>query len=487
MSIHRRRTKGGRVHWQVRWREGGRAGQNRQATFDTKRDAETFETARRRAKQLGQLSAEVIGSEQQFSDFISEWWETYALVRLRPGTLASYAYELDRWIVPFLGEISLREFSRATVDGYVAALVSAGAGAPTVNRCLAITQGIFQRALQWGRVATNPVAGVARLQHARDARITAQPADKVEAIRRVLDRQDAALVSVLAYEGLRPGEAFALTWQHVLDTTFEPRNRLLVERALSDHRLAPTKSARVREPELFVPVGEELAALYAAVEEPTSTHSCSQTAAEATFVARTGVGAFGSPPFGVPIHASPATQPDAWVTNDANPAEARVARPTSVHTTFATRPQRSSSTQDARSTRSLNTLATPIPASPHARTPTSIATRPNTAAFRLTRSFVARADEPRTPIRIMWTNDQEPRLRAYAGFRKRRMAFRFRCDKCARWRPAGQWAFATHAAASSSATHAVAGISRAHRLRAQSDSIPSCGRCRCRRRGALPA
>jgi integrase len=270
MSLHRRRTKGGRVHWQVRWREGGRADRNCQATFDTKRDAEIFETARRRAKQLGQLAPEVLGSEQPLADFISEWWETYAIVRLRPGTLASYAYQLDRWIIPFLGEIPLREFSRATVDGYVAALVSAGAGAPTINRCLAITQGIFQRAVQWGRIATNPVVGVTRLQHTRDARIRAQPAEAVEAIRRVLTRQDAALVSVLAYEGVRPGEAFALSWQHVLDASKNPRERLLVERALSDHRLAPTKSARVREPELFAPVAEELTALYVAVGEPKS-------------------------------------------------------------------------------------------------------------------------------------------------------------------------------------------------------------------------
>src|SRR5688572_27087198 len=135
MSIHKRRTKDGRVRYEVRWREGGRAGRNCQRTFDTKRDAEVFETSRRRAKQLGQLAAEVLGSNEAFADFVNEWWDTYARARLRPGTLASYAYELDRWIIPFLGVIPLREFSRATIDGYVAELVSAKAGAPTVNRC----------------------------------------------------------------------------------------------------------------------------------------------------------------------------------------------------------------------------------------------------------------------------------------------------------------------------------------------------------------
>jgi integrase len=225
MSIHRRRTKDGRLRYDVRWREGGREGRNRQAAFDTKLDAEIFETARRRAKQLGQLSTEVLGSEQLFADFVSEWWETYARVRLRPGTLTSYAYQLDRWIIPFLGEIPLRELSRAAIDRYVAELVSARAGPPTVNRCLAITQGILQRALEWGRVATNPVGGVPRLPHARNNRITAQTAGR-------------------------------------------PRERLLVRRALSDHRLSLTKSNRAREPELFTPVAEELVELSRAIGTP---------------------------------------------------------------------------------------------------------------------------------------------------------------------------------------------------------------------------
>jgi hypothetical protein len=49
--------------------------------------------------------------------------------------------------------------------------------------------------------------------------------------------------------------------------------------------------------------------------------------------------------------------------------------------------------------------------------------------------------EPRTPTRIMWTDEEDVQPRKYGGFRKRRMTLRFRCDKCGGWRPAGQWAF----------------------------------------------
>ena len=74
----------------------------------------------------------------------------------------------------------------------------------------------------------------------------------------VLKPRDAALVSV----GLRPAEAFALEWRDVLDENGKPRQRLRVQRALSDGRLSTTKSRRSREPELFPTVARELAELY---------------------------------------------------------------------------------------------------------------------------------------------------------------------------------------------------------------------------------
>jgi integrase len=85
-------------------------------------------------------------------------------------------------------------------------------------------------------------------------------------------RFDAAvLVSVLAYEGPRPAEAFTLQWRDVLDDSGRPRTRLRVERGLSDHKLSTTKSRRFREPELFGLVKADLAELYLARGGPDRT------------------------------------------------------------------------------------------------------------------------------------------------------------------------------------------------------------------------
>src|SRR6266542_2041661 len=262
MSIERRRRSDGRAVYVVRWYESGRGSTKRKRTFDRRRDAELFEASIRRARQLGQLASEVIGSNATLEEFLVEWWDTYAATHLRPNTLETYTTLLDKWIVPYLGRKRLREINRETIDSYTARLRVDGAGAPTINRTLGVLQGVFHRAVEWRRLGWNPVVGVRRVAHTRAETIDARTPETVEAIRRQLDPQNAALVSVLAYEGLRPAEAYALAWGDVIDERGKPRKRLRVQRAISGEEISTTKSQRGREPELFRPVARELVELY---------------------------------------------------------------------------------------------------------------------------------------------------------------------------------------------------------------------------------
>jgi integrase len=269
MSIERIRRSNGRTAYVVRWYESGRGSARRKRTFDRRRDAELFEASIRRARQLGQLASEVIGSNATLEEFLVEWWSTYAVTHLRPNTLATYTTLLDKWIVPYLGRKRLREITRETVDNYCARIRADGAGAPTVNRALGVLQGVFHRAVEWRRLAWNPIVGVRRVAHSRAETIDARTPETVEAIRARLDQQNAALVSVLAYEGLRPAEAYALVWGDVLDDRGKPRKRLRVQRAVSGDEVTTTKSQRGRDPDLFAPVARELVELYLARGRPT--------------------------------------------------------------------------------------------------------------------------------------------------------------------------------------------------------------------------
>jgi integrase len=271
MSIERRTRGDGRSVYVVRWYESGRGSTRRKRTFDRRRDAELFDASLRRARQLGQLASEVIGSNAMLEEFLVEWWDTYAVTHLRPSTLATYATLLDRWIVPYLGRKRLRDITRQTIDAYCAQLRVDGAGVPTINRTLGLLQGAFHRAVEWRRLAWNPVVGTRRLAHSRSETIDARAPETVEAIRARLDQQNAALVSVLAYEGLRPAEAYALEWRDVFDDRRKLRKRLVVRRSLSGEEVSTPKSARAREPELFKPVARELVELHLARGRPDPT------------------------------------------------------------------------------------------------------------------------------------------------------------------------------------------------------------------------
>ena len=74
----------------------------------------------------------------------------------------------------------------------------------------------------------------------------------VERMRAAANARDATLISVLAYGGLRPGEALALRWGDVRENT------LLIERAISLGVEKDTKTAAQRTVRVLAPLAADL-------------------------------------------------------------------------------------------------------------------------------------------------------------------------------------------------------------------------------------
>ncbi len=98
---------------------------------------------------------------------------------------------------------------------------------------------MFARAVEWDRTRVNVVKLIAkpRVRRARAIKLL-RPVD-VEALRRQMlashkhGMRDATLVSVLAYAGLRPEEALALEYRHLLGST------ILIEQKWVDGEIVP--------------------------------------------------------------------------------------------------------------------------------------------------------------------------------------------------------------------------------------------------------
>jgi integrase len=253
MSVERVERKDGNVVWRVRWRQGGR---NRSKVLGRKRDAEAFDAELRRRKRTGELALLDAG-KQPLSEFGEEWWRLHAEPNLAPATLELYAMLWDTHVLPRLGATPLRELTPELIHRFRLDLEAAGTGRVSVRKSLTLLHGVLQRACEWGRLQSNPARVVPKPSAARARSIRPLPPETVEAIRvALLTRglhRDATLVSVLAYAGLRPGEALALTWGHIRERT------ILVEASVSLGAIAETKTRKRRTVRLLAPLAHDLA------------------------------------------------------------------------------------------------------------------------------------------------------------------------------------------------------------------------------------
>jgi integrase len=184
-------------------------------------------------------------------------WDLHADPNLAQATLELYAMLWDTHILPRLGQVALRDLTPELIQRFRVELEAAGTGPASVRKALTLLHGILQRACEWGRLTSNPVAAVRKPPARRSRTITPLPPTTVERIRHKLlaagRLRDATLVSVLAYAGLRPGEVLALKWRHVRERT------LLVEGAVSLGELKDTKTGHHRTVKLLAPLAHDIA------------------------------------------------------------------------------------------------------------------------------------------------------------------------------------------------------------------------------------
>jgi integrase len=248
MSVQRRPRPDGSTAWRVRWEEGDRW---RSRTFDLKRDAQAFDSEQRRRRRLGTLADLDAGLETLDGYVTSTWGPTHAAL-LAAKTQKTYGVLYDSHVSPALGAVPLRELNAEMIARWQSDRLAAGAGPVAVHQALGLIGNVLQRAVESGRIPANPARLVrkARLPHKAEIRPLAPAA--IEAMRAASTPRDAMLISILAYAGVRPGEALAMQWRDVRDHT------LLIERAVSLGAEKGTKTGQSRAVRLLAPLASDL-------------------------------------------------------------------------------------------------------------------------------------------------------------------------------------------------------------------------------------
>lgn len=240
MSVQKLSNRGGQ--YLVRWREGGR---HQSRLFKRKGDADEFEAEVIRRKRLGPISGTVILSRVTLAEFVrDEWWPRYAIPNLKPSTQARYLEDWGRYLLPRLGGCQLPEITPLMVEDLRDQLKAHGLGPASQRKALLLLSGIMRRAVVRGLIAANPVGVVDMPKTPATGRPQPLAPETVEKIRAQLRHRDQTLVSLLAYGGLRPGEAMSARWSD------------LAERSLY---VRPQKTRRERHVKLLSPLAGDLA------------------------------------------------------------------------------------------------------------------------------------------------------------------------------------------------------------------------------------
>lgn len=216
MSVEKRQLASG-TRYLVRWRENTKL---RSRTFVRKRDAEAFEHEILRRQQLGLLAVQQLTSKGPTLD---EWtatkWAVEHAATLAPRTRETYAAIYGKHLSPYLGERPLRELRVSALREWQADRLQAGVGRGALMHARAVLSSILRHAAEAEVIAANPMSLVRAPKAPPKEEVRPVAPSGVEAIRREMGPRDATLVSVLAYAGLRPGEALALKWSQVGERT----------------------------------------------------------------------------------------------------------------------------------------------------------------------------------------------------------------------------------------------------------------------------
>jgi integrase len=215
--------------WLVRVYLGKIGGKRRyvsQTVRGAKRDAQQVLTKMLRDRDQGTLAAP---TRVTFADFIAEWQDTSLRNRVSARTFRGYDYSLRHYILPTLGDMRLTAIQPWDIQRLYQDMLSRGLSASTVRGAHSVIRSALKQAVRWRIIAANPAESV-DLPRPTPGKHQALTPDQVRAfLKATADSYWRALYHVLVVCGLRPGEAFGLSW---VDVDL-PTGRLAVRQAVT--------------------------------------------------------------------------------------------------------------------------------------------------------------------------------------------------------------------------------------------------------------
>ncbi len=190
--------------WQVRYRDP--SGRERAKSFLKKVEADRFAVTVESNKLRGEWTDPHL-SRTSVAEWSERWMRTKT--NLKPKTLAGYESNLRVHVLPAFGSHQLRRVDRMSVEEWVTELQTSGLGPSAIRQAVQVLNSMMRLAVEAGFLVANPVTGV-KLPRQPIPEMLFLSAEEVERLAAAIQRPYGTMVYLLAYGGLRWGEAAAV-------------------------------------------------------------------------------------------------------------------------------------------------------------------------------------------------------------------------------------------------------------------------------------
>ncbi len=178
-------------------------------SFATRRDAEQWLRAEI-TKIDGGDWRDPAGGRQRYADHAQEWLD--GLVGLKEKTTFGYQSLLRSRVLPTFGNTQIRQIQPADVRTWIAEMDAEGLSASRIRQAHQVLRASLEQAVRDNILGRNPAAG-ARLPRPRSREMLVLTPEQIRRLADAASMQQpgaGTLITVLAYTGLRWGEAVAL-------------------------------------------------------------------------------------------------------------------------------------------------------------------------------------------------------------------------------------------------------------------------------------
>ena len=202
-------------NWELRWYVTDQSGNRKHASTTVKGSKKKAQAKLREVLSAVDNGTHVDKSKETINQFAERWMETYTATNCTIRTQIGYQGNIDRYIVPAIGKVSVQNLSGSQVQSIYAGMLERGLSHTTILHVHRVLKQMLACAVKWGVIAKNAADGATPPKREKKQ----MPMWDAPTIREFIEESQgtryARIYEFAVMTGLRRSEICGLKWDAV--------------------------------------------------------------------------------------------------------------------------------------------------------------------------------------------------------------------------------------------------------------------------------